>query len=308
MLVSMDSPALSVIVAFRNMAREAPRTLHSLSSDYQQGVSESDYEVVAVDAGSAVPLAPESFLRYGKNFRLLRAADAPSPAAAINAAAAQARGAAIAVCIDGARMLSPGIIRLTLQALEAWEDPVVATLAWHLGPAMQNISMLEGYDQTVEDKLLESVDWRADGYELFRIACLAGSSAGGWFRPLAESNFLTVKRAAWKRLGGLDERFHSRGGGFVNLDYYREACEQLGQLVILLGEGTFHQYHGGVATNVPLAEHPGLKFQDEYVAIRGREFAPPAAMAAYLGHLPRQALPFLAVSVEQALAAAGSGP
>jgi glycosyltransferase involved in cell wall biosynthesis len=301
----MDTPALSVIVAFRNMAREAPRTLFTLSPSYQRGVSGSDYEVVAVDAGSSPPLAEEVVRCHGSNFRLVRATDAPSPAAAINAAAAGASGKAVAVCIDGARMLSPGIIRLTLKALSAWEDPVVATLAWHLGPTMQNISMLDGYDQRAEDRLLDSVDWRADGYELFRIACLAGSSAGGWFRPLAESNFLTVKRAAWERLGGLDERFRSRGGGFVNLDYYREACERLGQLVILLGEGTFHQYHGGVATNVPLAEHPGLQFQDEYVVIRGRDFAAPTAVATYLGGMPSQSLPYLATSLQQAIAAAG---
>lgn len=305
---SMNAPALTVVVAFRNMAREAPRTLHTLSTVYQRGVGDSDYEVVAVDAGSSPPLDEGMVVRHGPNFRLVRAADAPSPAAAINAAARDSAGGAVAVCIDGARMLSPGVIRLTLQALRSHEDPVVATLAWHLGPKMQNISMLEGYDQAAEDRLLDSVDWRADGYELFRIACLAGSSAGGWFKPLAESNFLTVTRSAWERLGGLDERFRSLGGGFVNLDYYREACERLGQLVILLGEGTFHQFHGGVATNVPLAEHPGLRFQDEYVAIRGRDFAPPATPASYLGGMPPQALPFLATSVEQALAAAGGGP
>ena len=304
----MDAPAISVIVAFRNMAREAPRTLHTLSPAYQQGVSAAEYEVIAVDAGSAVPLAEDVVCRHGPNFRLISAVDDPSPAAAINAEANQYAGRAIAVCIDGARMLSPGIIRLTLQALRAWANPVVATLAWHLGPTMQNISMLEGYDQATEDRLLDSIDWRTDGYELFRIACLAGSSAGGWFRPISESNFLTVRRTAWEQLGGLDARFRSLGGGFVNLDYYREACEQLGQLVILLGEGTFHQYHGGVATNVQLAEHPGLRIQDEYAAIRGRYFAAPTTPAAYLGSLPPQALPFLAASAQQALAAAGSGP
>ncbi len=302
----MDAPALSVIVAFRNMAREAPRTLYTLSPAYQRGVTAADYEVVAVDAGSTSPLDDAMVRAHGPNFRLLRAADAPSPAGAINAAARASTGSAVAVCIDGARMLSPGVLQHTLAAVRSHEDPVVATLAWHLGPKMQNISMLEGYDQAAEDALLGSVAWRADGYDLFRIACLAGSSAGGWFRPLAESNFLTVRRASWERLGGLDERFQSAGGGFVNLDYYREACERLGQLVILLGEGTFHQFHGGVATNVPLAEHPGLRFQDEYVAIRGREFAPPANTAVYLGGMPPQALPFLATSVAQAVAATGS--
>lgn len=302
----MDSPAVSVIVAFRNMAREAQRTLYTLSTAYQQGVTAADYEVIAVDVGSAVPLAEDAVCRYGSNFRLLSASDDPSPAAAINAAANQSAGAAITVCIDGARMLSPGIIRLTLQALRAWTNPVVATLALHLGPNVQNVSMLEGYNQAAEDRLLESIDWRGDGYELFRVSCLAGSSSGGWFGAILESNFLTVRRAAWDRLGGLDTRFRSLGGGLVNLDYYREACEQLGQLVILLGEATFHQYHGGVATNVPLAEHPWPLFEEEYAAIRGRRFAAPTTPASYIGSLSPQSLRFLAASAQQALAAAGA--
>lgn len=302
----MDAPAISVIVAFRNMAREAKRTLYTLSTAYQKGVTAADYEVIAVDVGSAVPLAEDDVCRYGPNFRLLSAGDDPSPAAAINAAANQSAGAAIAVCIDGARMLTPGIIQLTLQALRAWSNPVVATLALHLGPKVQNVSMLEGYNQSAEDRLLDSINWRTDGYELFRISCLAGSSSGGWFGPMLESNLLTVRRAAWERLGGLDTRFRSLGGGLVNLDYYREACEQLGQLVILLGEGTFHQYHGGVATNVPLAKHPWPQFEEEYAAIRGRQFSAPTTTAAYIGSLSLQSLRFLAASAQQALAAAGN--
>ena len=304
----MDAPALSIIVAFRNMAREAPRTLYTLSPAYQRNVRAADYEVVAVDVGSAEPLDEQLVRQHGPTFRLVRAAAARSPASAINTAARATKGAAVAVCIDGARMLSPGVIRYTLDALQAWENPVVATLAWHIGPALQNVSMLEGYDQAPEHALLGTVDWRADGYELFQIACLAGSSGGGWFRPLSESNFLTVRRAAWERLGGLNEQFQSAGGGFVNLDYYRQACEQLDRLVLLLGEGTFHQFHGGVATNVPLAEHPSVGFQVEYRAIRGRDFAPPTLPAVYLGHLPPQALPFLATSVKQAVAAAEREP
>jgi hypothetical protein len=282
------------------MAREAPRTLYTLSPEYQRGVSDTDYEVLAVDVGSAVPLDPEFVAGFGSNFRLHCAPAAPSPAAAINQAARLAGGDVIAVCIDGARMLSPGIIRLMLLAFRAYADPVVATLAWHLGPKLQNESMLEGYDQALEDQLLDSVDWRADGYELFRISCLASNSRPGWFRPIGESNCLAVRRPAWERLGGLDERFVSPGGGFVNLDYYREACEQLDQLVILLGEGTFHQFHGGVATNVPKASHPKKAFLQEYLAIRGRPFALPTRQADYLGGITPQSAPFLMASISAA--------
>lgn len=298
----MPAPPLSLLVVFHEMGREAPRTLHTLSPAYQQGVTAADYEVIAIDAGSSQPLEAGFVAGFGPNFKLLRTAAAPSPAAAVNAAARTARGEAIALCIDGARMLSPGIVRLMLAAFRAYADPVVATLAWHLGSKLQNDSMQEGYCQAVEDRLLESVEWRQDGYELFRIACLAASSASGWFQPIAESNCLAVRRAAWDRLGGLDERFQSPGGGLVNPDFYREACERLGQLVILLGEGTFHQFHGGVATNVPRANHPGLTFHAEYVAIRGRDFRPPTTTADYLGGIPPQAWPFL----QQSAAVAGA--
>lgn len=295
-------PRLSVIVAFHDMAREASRTLRTLSTGYQRGVAAADYEVLAVDCGSALPLSEHVVRDCGPGFRLLRMAAAPSPAAAINAAVRASRGDAVMLCIDGARMLTPGIIRLTLAALRAHHDPVVATLAWHLGPKPQNESLLEGYCQQVEDRLLETVDWSSDGYELFRIGSLAASCAGGWFLPMSESNCLTVTRLGWERLGGLDERFVAPGGGLVNLDFYRRACTTLGPLVVLLGEGTFHQFHGGVATNTPADRHPWAAFHDEYVSIRGVPYAAPLTKADFLGTVPSQALPFVAYSAERARA------
>ena len=98
--------------------------------------------------------------------------------------------------------------------------------------------------------MLESLDWRRDGYQLFRIATLAGSSRHGWFAPLGESNCVFVTRNTFKILGGFDEAFDYPGGGLLNLDFYRRACERPEtELVILLGEGSFHQYHGGATTD-----------------------------------------------------------
>ncbi|RLS33650.1 MAG: glycosyltransferase [Planctomycetota bacterium] len=299
----MSPLGLSVIVVFRDMGREAPRTLHTLSPNYQRGVTANDYEVIAIDNGSAVPLDAAAVAAFGPNIRLVRASGSPSPSGVINAAAREAAGEAVMVCIDGARMLTPGIIRLTLDALRAWENPLVATLAWHLGPKMQNESLLEGYDQSVEDRLLDSVDWRADGYELFRIAAFAGSSRGGWFRPLSESNGLAVRRRLFEQLGGFDEGFQTPGGGLVNLDFHRRASAAAGRVVHLLGEGTFHQFHGGVATNVPPQSHPWPVFHEEYMRLRGEPFTPPVEVPVILGTLPHQAIPFLQRSVDEARAA-----
>lgn len=293
----MIVPKLSIIVAFHNMAREAPRTLYTLSAQYQRGVTESEYEVIVIDHGSTTPLDASMVEAMGSNFTLVRTAPGPSPAAAINRCAFQSRGDLICICIDGARMLSPGVVRHMLDAARISREPVVATLAFHLGPKMQNLSMLEGYCQAVEDTLLESIDWRGDGYSLFSIASLAGSSAEGWLRPLGESNCLSVPRGLFERLGGLDERFVAPGGGLVNLDFYRRAVDSCDLLVMLLGEATFHQFHGGVATNVPMESHPGASFAAEYSSIRGCDYLRPQRQALLLGTCSPQALPWLASSV-----------
>lgn len=289
----MDELQLSIIVAFKNMRREAPRTLHTLSSKYQLDVQADDYEVIAVDIASEPPMDQGEVESYGKNFYLTYTADNPSPAKGINTAARQARGKAIAICIDGARMLSPGIIGHTLRALKAFRNPVVATLAWHLGPAIQNKSMMHGYNQQEEDMLLASVDWTSNGYELFRISTLAGSSSQGFFCPISESNFITVRRELWEEIEGLDERFQSPGGGLVNLDYYKRACREDTELVAILGEGTFHQFHGGVATNVPKEKHPWATFENEYKKLRGYSYRSPSPKTFYIGGAPPQVAPFL---------------
>lgn len=114
-------PVLSVVIAFYNMEREAPRTLYTLSSAYQRGVSESDYEVIAVDCGSDTPLDEAMVRSFGKQFRLVRMPPNPSPAASINRAAMSSRGKLITICIDGARMLSPGILRLMLASFQSFK-------------------------------------------------------------------------------------------------------------------------------------------------------------------------------------------
>lgn len=278
---------LSIVAVFHDMRREAARTLETLCVPYQRGVEATDYEVIAIDNGSCEPLRREDIDVVSPAIRLLHEAPGnPSPCAPINRAAAQARGEFLMVCIDGARMLSPGVVFHALAALQDREHPFVYTLGMHLGPKPQNESMLEGYDRRAEDALLATVPWRQDGYRLFGISSLAHSSRDGFFGPLAESNCFALRRDDFLRLGGMDERFAGPGGGLVNLDFFNRAHALEGASpVMLLGEASFHQFHGGVASNVPQAEHPWPWMAEEYERIRGRAYANEASRPEYRGWL-----------------------
>lgn len=289
-------PDVSVVVVVYNMLREAPRTLHSLSAAYQRHIEPDDYEVIVVDNGSNPPFDPKVIEGLSGNFRLIRIDDAsPSPAQAVNRGLAEAHGEIIGVVIDGARIATPGLLHFARHGAQLYDRAVVATLGWHLGYDLQRWAIRAGYDQAREDALLASIRWPEDGYRLFEVATMDGSSFDGWLAPIGESNALFMRRELWATLGGMEESFDAPGGGLVNLDIYRRAGELPGaELVILLGEGTFHQLHGGTASNAPVESFPGLLagWGKQYEAIRGCFFAYPKLKNAptYLGTLPRPAL------------------
>jgi hypothetical protein len=296
LLDGLSGPKLSIVVVVYNIPREVPRTLLSLSASYQRDIAPGDYEVIVVDNGSDPALDPEMVASFGDNFHLIRVAPAPpSPARAVNRGIAEARGDIVGVMIDGARIATPGLLHFALHGAHLYDKAVVATLGWYLGFDFQRFAIRAGYDAAREDALLASISWPEDGYRLFEISTLDESSVEGWFCPIAESNALFLKRELWDALQGLDERFDAPGGGLVNLDVFDRALALPdAQLVILLGEGTFHQLHGGIATNSPAEQQPEnwQKWAGQYAQIRQRAYQVPVPgkSPAYVGTLSRAAL------------------
>ena len=305
----MSNPRLSVIVIGYNMARELPRTIRSLSATLQRDVGEDDYEVLVIDNGSTQAFELEQLQRLGNNISTRRMLNAtPSPVPAINHGLAMARGDLIGVLIDGARIASPRLLATALDAARLHGRPVIGTLAFHLGPDVQGKSVEWGYCQQVEDQLLDSVDWVADPYRLFEISVFAGASGGGWFRIPGETNALFLTREHWNSLGGYEPAFVSPGGGFANGDTWLRACSDADtRIILLLGEATFHQYHGGIATGAATQSPVFEQFRDEYARIRQRPFAAPTGSPLFFGQLHPAALASVKQSAEIVCAARDEG-
>lgn len=295
-------PLISVVIVVHNMQRAAPRTLQSLTAAYQ-GVSPDTYEVIVVENGSDQPLSKEQVEAFGPNFRYVAFPEAsPSPVKALNFGVRQAQGQMVGLMIDGARILTPGVLRYACRALQAYTNPVVSTLAWHLGSQLQRHAIQNGYSEQVEDDLLQQIGWPTEGYKLFDISTLAGASLKGWFLPIQESNCIFLLRRMYETLGGFDEQFDRPGGGFVNMDFYYRVCEHpSSELIVLLGEGSFHQIHGGIATNnadEQASQANDREWREQYKTIRGVDFEPSPRQPDYWGHLPSGAMPFLYHSLQ----------
>lgn len=292
-----NTPLISIVLIVYKMAEQAQKTLYSLSTEYQRGVDASDYEVIVVENNSDSPMSEAQATSFAGNFRYFyREETLPTPVNAINFGAEQSRGQFICVMIDGARMVTPGIVAYIKAATLLSNNPVISVPGYHLGHELQQKAVLNGYNREQEQKLLDSISWPDDGYRLFDIACLSGTSAGGFFKPIGESNCVCVSRETYTELGGFDPGFTETGGGQVNLDFYKRAVElPETDLFLLPGEGSFHQLHGGVTTESKGADRDRemTAHFTQYASLRGEAYSPPEKRAVYLGAIPDSALKFI---------------
>ncbi|MEM7139530.1 MAG: CmcI family methyltransferase [Actinomycetota bacterium] len=287
----VPSCAVSVVVVMYNMRREAQRTLRSLARSYQRGLDEVDYEVIVVDNGSAPDqrLDDATVTGFGAEFRLIEMGDdaTSSPTKALNAGIAATRGEFVACMIDGAHVLSPGVLRHALDALRLYAPAIVATQGFFLGPGHQGETMLAGYDQSAEDRLMEAIDWPNDGYRLFDIAHFQENR--DWFDGMWESNCLFAPRALLEQVGGFDDDFDEPGGGYANLEIFERLGGHPGVTVAsMLGEGSFHQIHGGTTNNEPSPEQRFAlleSYRDRYAELRGRPWDGPRKPIHFVGSM-----------------------
>ena len=114
----------------------------------------------------------------------------------------------------------------------------------------------------------------------------------------------SCRRRFGRNWGGYDEAFQLPGGGLANLDVYERALALPDtQLIMILGEGNFHQVHGGVASNSAMDRWN--VWHAEYKQIRGRSYTAPDSKAVYFGRVEGAALGHFDRSIRMARQKAG---
>jgi len=294
--IKMSALKLSVIVIVYKMKRQAMNTLYSLSAEHQTNCSQEEYEVLIMENNSTDNLDPEAIASLNGNFRyFLRDENHPTPVYAINHGIEESQAKHLCLMIDGARMVTPGLISQTINMISALPSALVCAPGYHLGKQDQKFHLSSGYDEKTETQLLDELRWKENGYALFEASCFSGANSHGFFHPLMESNCMTCRKSSLVAAGGAHTGFQTPGGGSVNLDIYRnQALLPESQLVILAGEGSFHQFHGGVTTaDAGDLEDVLASHREELKSIRGDYYSAALREPIIYGEIPRAAHAFL---------------
>jgi hypothetical protein len=302
--VTPGNHKLSLIVVVYNMPRQAMNTLYSLSIPYQKNVSIDDYEVIVVENASKNTLREQDVLDLGDNFKYFRR-DEPgvSPVPAVNFAYEQAQGNLIGLIIDGARMVTPRVVEYALLAFRMSKEALVMVPGYHLGEQDQKFHLDSGHSEEKEINKLRELHWQENGYRLFQFAAWSSSNQRGYFQPMQECSCIFTSRKNFEAIGRADPRFDLPGGGSINLHIYRRlGLLPHSKLFVLPGEGSFHQFHGGITTQ-QLADNDMRqatlkRFDQQLDEIWNGDFKALTREPLMLGAVTRWAQPFLAKASE----------
>jgi hypothetical protein len=267
----LTGPQLAVVVICYKMDQQIGRTLTSMLPPYQRELAFEEFEIHLVDNGSRQPLDARIWnLSPNVKYHYISPAAAPvNPGVAINRAVRNTNSPLLCVHIDGARMLTPGVMRWGIDLANCGSKSIVDVRSWHLGHKSQNDSLIEGYSPEVERELLSSIRWPEEGYRLFDIGFPSHPTRSPFLKCVFESNCLFIPRSLFDQIGGFDERYSHPGGGLAGVDFFHRAVAASHQVFTLLGEGTFHQTHGGAASGLDrksLDDRLAI-WRDEYEAL-----------------------------------------
>src|SRR4029453_13449325 len=112
-------PKLSLVVVCYAMATQIKNTLQSLVPPYQRNISINEYKIILMENGSARML-DESTRKISPNLNYVYLSPgeaSPSPAAAMNRGVALSRAPLLCLMIDGARLVTPGVLSWGLRLL-----------------------------------------------------------------------------------------------------------------------------------------------------------------------------------------------
>jgi len=281
----------SFIIQSFDMKTEVPNTLLSVSPEYQK-FNKEEYEVILIQNPSSNNLTEKELDFFTGNLIFIQNEHNIPITKSINSAVKVANGENLIICIDGARILSPGILKYCSQAITLSHRAIVAFHGFHLGifPQQKAISQ-KLYSKEDETNFLKEINFPNNPQALFFNASWAESSSNGYFHQMAESNCLMLPKTTYEKIGGFDERLNSLSGGLANLDLYNRVLEQRDhRLFFVLGEGSFHQYHGGDTTSNQQGKFD--KYRKEYKEKTGIDWSfPNRNDFEYLGHIPLPSAP-----------------
>ena len=150
--------------------------------------------------------------------------------------------------IDGAHVLTPGVLQFGLAGLRTYAPAIVATQQWYVGPGQQGDAMDDGYDQAYEDRLFDASTGRTPA---------TGSSRSATSSAIATGSTACGRATACSSRA----RCSSRSAASTRASRCRAAATRTSSSTsasarhptspscTIIGEGSFHQVHGGVTTN-----------------------------------------------------------